>query len=537
MSASKPTDGILPRQQANLLSELIIAEGSRFQGVVCANRLQGKSDLLRQIRDRLFDAAEGPIPILHSFNNHRTNAIDARYFLASFCNQVRAFLLRREELLDEQSLDLEHEIDRPGMPLSLSELVQTFLALPEDAMLEFAASVPSQFASKEKRPICLLFDDTETLNINSPFLTALKPAIHPWILTGRLSAMKKVAAHCSWSIIPLESFSAQEALLLAEIRCRFHGLKYEPQPWKEWIAIAGASLWPIQQLISAAAVRGQTIDSTKQLGNIYITELSGGTLGNFFADRWQRAVPDRRQRLKASHYMANLSSRGDVAPDSTIVGESIWDGLIAEEWATEAAVRLQFDLSLLERDWLLFSLASDSTSVSKERARARALQAFLYRVLLWQRRLDQQPLAMIRERISELVFQGWPKSTETIDSKIHFPRISSIAMESAGNADLFWCYGFKTQESGDGEIPIVMLIALCLETPSAEIVRIWHRQLLQESHSLALDSSCPSELWTIVPNSSLPASESFERRFSWDEFALFLESGKLPKQVLFPPFN
>lgn len=537
MSASKSTDGTLPRQQASLISELIIAEGSRFQGVVCAKRLEGKSDLLRQIRDRVFDAAEGPIPILHSFNNYRTNAMEARYFLANFCNQVRAFLLRREELLDEQSLNLENELDRPGMPLSLSELVQTFLALPENAMLEFAASVPSQFASKEKRPICLLFNDAEALKINSPFLTALMSAHYPWILTGRLPVVKKVAAKYSWSIIPIESFSAREALLFAEIRCGFHGVKYEPQPWKEWIKIAGASLWPIQQLINAAAVRGQPIDSTEQLGTIYITELSGGTLGNFIAERWQKAVPDRRQRLKTSHYLSNLSSGGDVAPDSTMVAEDIWNSLIAEEWATEAVGRLQFDLSLLERDWLLFSLASNSTRVSKERARARALQAFLYRVLLWQRRLDQQPLAMIRERISELVLQGWPKLTDRIDSKIHLPRISSLTMESTGDADLFWCYGFKAQESRDGEIPIVMLIVLCLENPSAEAVRSWHRQLLQELHSSALDSSCASELWTIVPNSSVPASESFEKRFSWDEFALFLELGKLPKQVLFPPFR
>ena len=98
-----------PRRQAERLAELVSREGSHFRAVVLGKRGEGKSDLLRQVHAQLFARAEGPVPFLYSFGDSigdasgdkREEAAQARHCFASFCQQVRAFLMRQEELLGE----------------------------------------------------------------------------------------------------------------------------------------------------------------------------------------------------------------------------------------------------------------------------------------------------------------------------------------------------------------------------------------------------------------------------------------------------
>ena len=89
-------------------------------------------------------------------------------------------------------------------------------------------------------------------------------------------------------------------------------------------------------------------------------------------------------------------------------------------------------------------------------------------------------------------------------------------------------------------MPCALLIALCEETPLREQVQAWQRQLEQEAHLLPATVSTPTaspvrldslpELWVVVPQGASLVSEGSERRFSWEAFFFFLESGRASEE-------
>ena len=91
--------GSYPRPQAERIVRIVTQEGFGFHGALLGKRREGKTDLLRQIHALLFDQAEGPIPFFYTFQAGRRDAALARHFFAAFCMQVRAFLMRQEDLL------------------------------------------------------------------------------------------------------------------------------------------------------------------------------------------------------------------------------------------------------------------------------------------------------------------------------------------------------------------------------------------------------------------------------------------------------
>src|SRR3990172_1068274 len=174
-----------PRTQADHLTELASREGASFRGVLLGKRGEGKTDLLRQVPARLFVRAEGPIPIRYAFGGGRDEPTLAQHFFASFCQQVRAFLMRQEELLREPVAHLDRELERPGLPLSLTELARNFQALPSEQRAELVAALPAQFAHVERRPVCLLLDEAQALDRESPIFAALDDPDCSWLLGGR----------------------------------------------------------------------------------------------------------------------------------------------------------------------------------------------------------------------------------------------------------------------------------------------------------------------------------------------------------------
>ena len=538
---SYPNLGSLqPRRQADLLAERIVPEGPAFRGVLLGKRGEGKTDLLRQVHARLFETPEGPIAFFCAFPGGQDEATLARQFLASFCQQVRAFLMRREELLWEPVARLEQELERPGLPLSLTELAHSFLALSAGDHAALAAAIPAQFASREKRPVCLLLDDTEKLGRSSPFLSALNSPELCWLLAGQQPFLQRLAGEQTWPLLRLEPFSPQEARWLAEKKCREAGLPFSEQAWEEWFEIVGTSPCLIAGLVHSAATRQQPIESLEDLGRIYIQELAGGTLGNSLAIRWQQAIPDRRYRLRIAEFLGNLVNKGLTRPDLSLFSPEIWDGLVREEWVEEKATGLQVRLRIVEQDWLWLSLATATPGASAERAQSRALQTLLFRASQNRQRRQAHLLPAIREKLLHLPQACWPELLEWEGVAVRMPRMCSVAVEQAGSTELFWCYGFLALRPEEAETPCVLLIALCEEAPSREQVQAWQRQLEREARFLPAAASAPTaskerqgtppELWVVVPPGAPLISEGSERRFSWETFFFFLESGRASEE-------
>src|ERR1051326_5623262 len=109
----------LPRLQAERIAEMFLHEGVGFHGALLAKRREGKTDLLRQVYARLFEHAEGLIPVSYTFQPARGDDALARHFCATFCMQVRGFLMRQEEVLGAASVSLERELEKAGLPLAL----------------------------------------------------------------------------------------------------------------------------------------------------------------------------------------------------------------------------------------------------------------------------------------------------------------------------------------------------------------------------------------------------------------------------------
>src|SRR5579872_4129678 len=109
ITASSQPAGRSPRKQAERIARVMSQEGVALRGALLAKRREGKTDLLRRIRDLLFEQAEGPIPFYYSFESARKEAALARHIFASFCVQVRAFVMRQEELLREPPSGLDRE--------------------------------------------------------------------------------------------------------------------------------------------------------------------------------------------------------------------------------------------------------------------------------------------------------------------------------------------------------------------------------------------------------------------------------------------
>lgn len=531
-----------PRAQAERLAALVSREGACFRAVVRGKRREGKTDLLEQVHAQLFARAEGPVPFLYTFGgagvdsdaDRRDQAAQARHCFASFCQQVRAFLMRQEELLGEPAALLERELERPGLPLSLTELAQNFLTMPPEQQMTFLAALPGQWAYLERRPVCWLLDDVHELDPRSPIFAALASPRLSWLLTGRSPFLRRYAGRAAWPIVALEPFTLEEALASAGRQCRTTELPFVPEAWESWFRVAGTSPWLIQSVIEAAAFHGSALDSLEELGRLYIGELSAGSVGNCLAERFERALPDRRDRATVARFLGEMARTGLATPTLTLPAR-VWDGLVSEEWAVETPLGPRLQLEPFQWDWLW--LLTTSETASRQRAQARALQTFLSRAAeTW----GQQPLAdlvtSIRRRLLALPERGFPTDIAWTDETDESPEICSVAHELSRTAELFWCYGFRGGRRDAAQSACVVLIALCREEPTQAEIEAWRREVENEER-LLLPSNSPlgaavgqpwrprRELWLVLPRGASLRTTGSERRVSLETFARWLEAG------------
>jgi len=559
-----------PRKQAQLLVELLVRQDAALRCVLTGRRREGKSDLLRQLQAALFEKADGPMPFRYVFEPRRDAAAMARHFAASFCQQMRSFGMRQEEMLGEPLARLEKELERPGLPLALTELGREFLSLPPADQLEFAAALPAQFAYREGRPLCLLFDDAEVLETHPEFLSYLNESRLSWLLTGRNSQLQRIAASHSWSMIPLDPFTLPEALSLAEDRCRQFELPFSPQAWEDWFELAGTFPCWVHQLIEAAVVAGQALDSTEALGRIYVQGLASGSLGRWMLGRWQKVFspsahaqdrerqvngsqstaektfPDGKEQLKVAAQLIQTSGVGSGSGDFP---PALWDGLVMEDWAENTAHGPVVRLERIERDWL--ELALSAANSGRDRAQAGFLQAFLLRaegVRQW--RQAGVPLTELRENLLRLPHSDLtPPASARGSKELRLPAVCSIAMERTTAAELYWCYGFRAgwpEERRDRpEAACLYLIALCRQEPTAAEVKQWSRRLQEEMRSLPVLGGAEKatgsglgpryELWLALPKGAALAAVAGERRMRWEGLARLLEENGPPSAETLPP--
>ncbi|MBI2816318.1 MAG: hypothetical protein HYX72_05230 [Acidobacteria bacterium] len=522
----------LLRSQAKRIADMVGQQEFGFHGALLGKRREGKTDLLRQVQFLLFEKAEGPIPFFYAFPTDLKDAALARHFVASFCTQVRAFLMRQEDLLQVPPSNVERELERAGLPLSLAEMTRNFLALTPAHQLDFAATLPAQFAHREDRPLCLLLDDLQVLDPAPLFFAALDSHNLCWLLSGRYPFVLQIAGEAGWPLVYVEPFSREEVLIQARNHCQAFGVQFSRQVWEQWCEMAGTSPWLISCLITTAAVRALPLNSIDDLGRVYVQELASGTLGNWLSARFEQAVPNRHDRAAVREYLAEFA-RTEIPPAMTaILPSNVWDGLLAEEWAEEDAPGPQILLDTVRRDWI--SLATVPAGELYERAKSRILQMFLLRTEQRKERPEAARFStIVRQGILKLPQTGFPEFFSWEGQDIRFPKIISVSAETVSVGELFWCYGFYGENRESLESAVVLLIAVCDATPTDVQLQKWGRQLDSEARTVqsaqkgspAADQTLPL-FWVTVPAGMSLAPTGSECRFSWQTFfRLVMQAG------------
>lgn len=529
-----------PRMQSRHLAGLLTRERPSFHGVVIGRRREGKTDLLRQVFAILFEKAEGPVPVWYSFDESRKGDLLGRHFAASFCQQARAFLMRQDELLGEPLSELERELERPGLPLSLTELGRDLLAVPTEQRLDFAASLPAQFAHREGRPVCLLLDDVEALGESTPFIPALEAPQLFWLLAGRAPFALRIAGRRSWPIVPLEPFAERDALSLAKTQCGDARVPFVPEVWEAWFDLAGTSPGLLQTIIDTAAILDMPLATIEDLARVYAASLARGTLGSWFSSRWAQALPSSGMRIEVGRRLAAVAT-SDRGSGGVAFPSPALDSLITEEWLAETGSSPVLNLGMAERDWLILV---NATGTMQQRE-ARTAQAFLVRAE--QHGLRRENVTLIRELRETIVRlptespSGQKKRTAVagVSGVGEMLRLSlcAIASEKSDVAELFWCYGFQGPRE-TAESACVLLIALCSKEPSDALVNEWAARLKKEAENLPsvktadetlFDPGQRHQLWLLLPPDASLHSTSSERRMRWNDFMMSLE-GKTPSQ-------
>lgn len=548
-----------PRKQAHRLTEWLTRDKPSLRAVLLGARREGKSDLLAQTHQLLFSSAEGPLPFWFRFEpitapDAAAQARQALRFAAAFCHQMRAFLLRQEELLSETPGSLASELERPGIPLALNELGREILSAAQshasgEELVGMVSRLPVGFAHREGRPVCHLWDDCHTLELNSPYVAALDaltavPGTPPLVcalLTGFAPQMRALTGRHHFTALPLQPFALSEALLMAESACKSSDVLFNRELWESWFALAGTSPGWAVPLIESAGLQGELLESLEQLGRLYAAELEGGSLGSWLAERWPLPAPAHPAQALSPQAIATLLAN-QAAPSLTLPDSAAHEdetgqpdvatSLDRQEWLRLRPFSAENSLSPVETDWL--RLETDRTTLGAARARARLLQDFLLRAHRRQQaqeQLNEQELSL--EAIEEhLLYPPAPGAsiTTAAGDELRLPEISSVVRETTAEGELFWCFGealaakparrsatgaAAAQKTPPQKIPIVLLIAHAESSPAKAMVAEWSRRLQQEVIRPGEPASAlRTELWVVLPASASLAPTGNEKRLS-----------------------
>ena len=532
-----------------------------MRAVLLGSRREGKSDLLAQIKRLLFESAEGPLPFWFRFealapgDAAAAARLQALRFAASFCQQMRAFLLRQDEILLEPPGELAAEMERPGIPLSLSELTHELLATAPSAtaaeLASLASRLPARFAHREGRPVCHLWDDCHFIDSAAPYLAALdassgiddSPSRICSLLTGHAPAMRSLAGKHSWTAIQLQPFATSEALLLAESLCKSSGVRFNREVWECWFAASSTSPGWAAPLIESAALRGEPIESVEQLGRLYTEDLDNGSIGTWLVARWPlpAAMPTLQEArpLDIARQIAHGTADSfAVSPAQDTAGAGAAEHDVAgkldqNEWLRLRALSVDRAISPVEADWLRLeaSRATIGGAAGGARAQARILQQFLLRVQQLQhaQQTSDDATELSLDAIEEhLLYPPAPDAATTTAAgdTIRLPKIHSVVRESTAEGEMFWSFGQTVATKGTKKagtsgnlpaptVPVVLLLVHAAANPTKAMVVEWLRRLQQETlRPEEAAGSVKTELWVVVPSGGTLAPTTGERRLT-----------------------
>ncbi|MEK7828821.1 MAG: ATP-binding protein, partial [Deltaproteobacteria bacterium] len=262
---------------------------------LAGKRWIGKTELLRRIYHRLFWDQDKIVPIYYRFK-YGCNIEDfSADYIMDFIKQYVAFLTKRPEIVTENiSINkLEHLLE----DMELSN-ISKFLTLHREgikygdkiAILRNAISAPHQIAVDHNTPIFLMLDDfnpaartnlyKESLIISKEYIKTLMSGSVSYLITGCAGRLfEDGISPSSIKVMELTGLSEESSIRMMEAVSERYNINCD----SEILAVAARQLDGnpvyIKSIMTAAKKEEKSLTTLKDFVDIYMTELTEGSIG------------------------------------------------------------------------------------------------------------------------------------------------------------------------------------------------------------------------------------------------------------------
>jgi len=290
--------------------------------------LAGVSELLRQAYDTIFHRQTNVVPVYFALPPNETTAVSAAIeFLNTFLVQYIA-CRRNEPALANAPLTLNDMAALAPAPDAewIAELVAAYnqqrFTDDDRALVRFCLSAPSRVPAHGGRPF-VMFDcvqlsayDDDHVPLAHEIVRSLVSSRLPYVFAG----LRREVAHTfdrvgissgSLETIRLEQLAFNEAASLISSVARRLNLHVSEETRDLLIQQLEGSPLFITALLQAAHSKQVVLNSYLACERLYVEEIMGGTLGNYFASALTRVTPDADIRRAIVRLLSESGTSSD----------------------------------------------------------------------------------------------------------------------------------------------------------------------------------------------------------------------------------
>ncbi len=350
------------------------------------SRKSGKSEVLKQVYNRLFWEQEAVVPFFHALPQASASAeaFCREYFLQSIL-QCIGFLRRDAQLVLSDEHDLDHIVQlayesKLSWLISAVDRCHLFLKSHDlQALSRLAILFPATVAARTGLAAFVLIDDFHHLESFAPgserslltggFLMALESRQAPHCLTGAAKRVFQDLFHAELpgcvEAVPLPAWEPEQAQSLIEGLCRRFDVPCDPALMDFVVRHLDGNPFYIRSVIQAARRSVSPLLTARQFAELYGSELMQGNLQLYFNGLLHSAPLSVAERIKAVevlHFCAHapLESsaikylRGRSAAEGTD-SEKILNALSALELIDYSFGVVSSTQDSVLRDWVVWN--------------------------------------------------------------------------------------------------------------------------------------------------------------------------------------
>lgn len=325
-----------------IVSHALTAEGSTADRglLILLAPLAGVSELLRQGYDTIFNRQENVVPVYFALPPTETTAVSAAIeFLNTFLLQYIA-CRRNEPALAGAPLTINDMVAlAPASDVDwIEELVAAYnqqrFSDDDRALVRFCLSAPSRVPAHGGRPF-VMFDcvqlsayDDDPVPLATEIVRSLVSSDLPYVFAG----LRREVAYTfdraginssSLETIRLEPLSEQDAATLVSSAARRLDVQVTEETRDLLVQQLEGSPLFITALLQAARAKHVALNSYLACERLYVEEIMGGTLGNYFASALYRVASDSDTRSAIVRLLSeSAASKG--ASESRTVSFKTW---------------------------------------------------------------------------------------------------------------------------------------------------------------------------------------------------------------------